>query len=162
MVQSRVIRIDEDVWDQLKARAQPFEDSPNTVLRRVFGLDIEKAKNDGNQHNERDSRILRLIDLVKSVTREDIDVRYYPTSRQYSVRSKTGIVFAYLIPQKRRMKIAAKKDSAEQAGFTNFQHEVKRGWFNSSSEVYWYVADKDEESYMAASRMLATLWSENR
>jgi hypothetical protein len=33
------IRIDEDVWTWLKGLAKPFEDTPNTVLRRVAGLD---------------------------------------------------------------------------------------------------------------------------
>ena len=33
------IRIDEDVWAWLKRQAQPFEDTPNSVLRRVAGID---------------------------------------------------------------------------------------------------------------------------
>lgn len=32
------IRIDDEVWAWLKSQAQPFEDTPNTVLRRVAGL----------------------------------------------------------------------------------------------------------------------------
>lgn len=35
------IRIDDDVYDRLKEQAEPFVDTPNTVLRRVLGL--EKA-----------------------------------------------------------------------------------------------------------------------
>lgn len=35
---SKVIRIDDDVWENLVKRAQPLVDSPNDVLRRVFGL----------------------------------------------------------------------------------------------------------------------------
>lgn len=33
------IRIDDDVWSWLKDQARPFEDTPNSVLRRVAGLD---------------------------------------------------------------------------------------------------------------------------
>jgi len=33
------IRIDDQVWAWLKGHAQPFEDTPNSVLRRVAGLD---------------------------------------------------------------------------------------------------------------------------
>lgn len=33
------IRIDDDVWAWLKSHAQPFEDTPNSVLRRLAGLD---------------------------------------------------------------------------------------------------------------------------
>jgi len=33
------IRIDNQVWEYLKRKAEPFEDTPNSVLRRLFGLD---------------------------------------------------------------------------------------------------------------------------
>jgi 5-methylcytosine-specific restriction protein A len=36
---SPVIRVDADVWEWLKTRARPLEDTPNTVLRRIAGLD---------------------------------------------------------------------------------------------------------------------------
>jgi Mrr restriction endonuclease-like protein len=32
------IRVDDEVWGWLKSQAQPFEDTPNSVLRRVAGL----------------------------------------------------------------------------------------------------------------------------
>ena len=32
------IRIDDDVWRYLQGKARPFEDTPNDVLRREFGL----------------------------------------------------------------------------------------------------------------------------
>ena len=34
-----VIRIDDEVWQWLQSRAQPLVDNPNSVLRRVAGLD---------------------------------------------------------------------------------------------------------------------------
>lgn len=33
------IRIDDDVWNYLKKKAEPFEDTPNSVLRRLFRLE---------------------------------------------------------------------------------------------------------------------------
>lgn len=35
---SPTIRIDDDVFDELKKHAEPFVDTPNTVLRRILGL----------------------------------------------------------------------------------------------------------------------------
>lgn len=32
------VEIDEQVWEELKAQAEPFVDTPNTVLRRLLGL----------------------------------------------------------------------------------------------------------------------------
>ena len=37
------IRIDDEVWEVLKQRAIPLEDTPNDVLRRALGLEIGKA-----------------------------------------------------------------------------------------------------------------------
>jgi hypothetical protein len=34
-----VLRIDDEVWAWLKSHATPFEDTPNSVLRRLAGLD---------------------------------------------------------------------------------------------------------------------------
>lgn len=36
------IRIDDDVYSWLKSQAIPFEDTPNSVLRRLAGLDTNK------------------------------------------------------------------------------------------------------------------------
>ena len=36
---SPVVRVDADVWEWLKRLARPLEDTPNSVLRRVAGLD---------------------------------------------------------------------------------------------------------------------------
>ena len=38
------IRIDKDVYEWLKSQAVPFEDSPNSVLRRLAGLDNQESE----------------------------------------------------------------------------------------------------------------------
>jgi hypothetical protein len=38
------IRIDDDVYEWLQKMARPFEDTPNSVLRRVAGLDSSPVK----------------------------------------------------------------------------------------------------------------------
>ncbi len=40
---SPTIRIDNDVYAWLQERARPFEDTPNSVLRRLAGLDEDKV-----------------------------------------------------------------------------------------------------------------------
>jgi hypothetical protein len=39
-----IIRIDNDVWAYLKRKAEPFEDTPNSVLRRLFRLERRGRK----------------------------------------------------------------------------------------------------------------------
>jgi hypothetical protein len=43
----KTIRVDEDVWKALQKKAIAFEDTPNSVLRRVFGLDRSKSRHNG-------------------------------------------------------------------------------------------------------------------
>lgn len=38
------VRVDSDVYAWLQAQARPFEDTPNTVLRRVAGLDAARPE----------------------------------------------------------------------------------------------------------------------
>lgn len=38
-----VLRVDDEVWEWLKKNARPLEDTPNTVLRRIAGLDSESG-----------------------------------------------------------------------------------------------------------------------
>lgn len=47
---SSVIRVDTAVWEWLKTQARPLEDTPNSVLRRVAGIDpplVAQAADDG-------------------------------------------------------------------------------------------------------------------
>lgn len=41
------LRVDDDVYEQLKRHAEPFIDTPNSVLRRLLGLDQEIAAPNG-------------------------------------------------------------------------------------------------------------------
>lgn len=58
------IEIDSDVLDHLKKNADPFNDSPNSVLRRLFGLDGAKSK--GNNKNQQ-GVIMRSEEFVKKI-----------------------------------------------------------------------------------------------
>jgi len=40
----RAVRIDDAVWSALQKRARAFEDTPNSVLRRVLGIDRSNGK----------------------------------------------------------------------------------------------------------------------
>jgi hypothetical protein len=46
------IRIDDEVFALLQAEAKPFVDTPNTVLRRKFGLDPRQAGTTANSPSE--------------------------------------------------------------------------------------------------------------
>jgi len=41
------IRIDQEVWNELQRRAEPFVDNPNTVIRRLLKLDGGERRRNG-------------------------------------------------------------------------------------------------------------------
>ena len=43
------IRVDDEVWEWLKHNAEPFSDTPNSVLRRLAGLDEGENRMTGTQ-----------------------------------------------------------------------------------------------------------------
>jgi hypothetical protein len=49
---SPTIRIDEEVFDELKKHAEPFIDTPNSVLRRLLGLSEARAATNGSSDRD--------------------------------------------------------------------------------------------------------------
>jgi len=151
MPPSRVIRIDERVWAELQKRARPLEDTPNSVLRRVFGLLEEGTESDGM-----DPRVTKLLQLVRE------SVGHMPqvdaVRRGYSVLSATGEAVAYIRPQKERLRIEASKEKAEKATLTNWDRERPDSLFGGLG-VRWYVPDGDDAAYQCATAVLEKLWT---
>jgi len=52
----KAIRIDDDVWGSLQRKAIAFEDTPNSVLRRVLGIDRVNGKRRGKTRAARGMR----------------------------------------------------------------------------------------------------------
>ena len=52
----KAIRIDDDVWIALQKKANAFEDTPNSVLRRVLGIDRANGKGRGKKRAARGTR----------------------------------------------------------------------------------------------------------
>lgn len=52
----KAIRIDDDVWASLQKKASAFEDTPNSVLRRVLGIDKANGKRHGKNRAARGTR----------------------------------------------------------------------------------------------------------
>jgi hypothetical protein len=53
----KVIRIDEDLWEVLKGKAIPLEDTPSSVLRRIFlEHGLLRKHGEKSQYKERNSK----------------------------------------------------------------------------------------------------------
>jgi hypothetical protein len=150
MKPSKVIRIDAQVWAELQRRARPLEDTPNSVLRRVFGLPEDSA---GPARLE--PRVTRLLALVRDLVGQMPLVE--AARKGYAFLSPTGLVVADLRPQKERLRAEASKTVAETAGLTAWDRQGSEG-FDGGPSVRWYAADGDDAGYQRLAAVLAQLW----
>lgn len=165
MAPSKVIRIDEQVWIELQKLARPLEDTPNSVLRRVFGLSEEEADDrvvevaEGKFHEAAmDTRVARLLDAVRTRVGETPQITR--GKKVYSLLSETEKVIACIRPHKEKLRIAAEKETAQRAGLGGWDRERPKGWFGKP-DVRWYIEDRDDAAYQQAVKLLEQLWRSN-
>ncbi len=150
MPPAKVIRIDEEVWAELQKRAHPLEDTPNSVLRKVFGL-----PEDGAETDKTDIRITKLLEAVEESVGETPQLRR--GRKDYSFLSKTEEVVASIRPRQQRLRIETRKETALKMGLSGWDRERKKGFFGEPS-VRWYIPDGDDTAYQQAARLLEKLW----
>jgi hypothetical protein len=150
MPPAKVIRIDEEVWAELQKRARPLVDTPNSVLRKVFGLPEEASETD-----ETDIRITKLLEALEESVGETPQVRR--GRKDYSFLSKTEEVVASIRPRQQRLRIETRKETALKLGLSGWDRERKKGFFGEPS-VRWYLPDGDEVAYQQAAGLLEKLW----
>lgn len=150
MPPSRVIRIDGQVWAELQQRARPLEDTPNSVLRRVFELP-EAASEPGGL----DPRVAALLHRVQQLVGAAPQVQ--PVEKGYSLLSRTGEGVAYIRPQRDRLRVGASKELARKAGLDTWDRERADRFFGGPS-VRWYAQDGDDAGYQRLCAVLEKLW----
>jgi len=150
MAPSRVIRIDDQVWAELQRRARPLEDTPNSVLRQVFGLPAAEAEPEGLN-----PRVASLLELVQQSVgrRPELDT----VRKGYSLRSDSGEAVAYIRPQQEGLRVETSRQMAEAAGVSHWDRERPTGFFGAPA-VRWYVPDGDDSAYQILAAVLSKLW----
>jgi hypothetical protein len=146
---SRVIRIDEEVWAELQRRARPLEDTPNSVLRRVFALPDESSNEAGPDH-----RLGRLLELVEEMVGKRL--RLSPARKGHAVLSAANEPVAFVRAQRGRLRVTAGKQAAELAGLSDWHRERIDTDFSGGS-VGWYAPDGDHVAYQEVASVLARL-----
>jgi hypothetical protein len=150
MPPSRVIRIDDEVWVELQSRARPLEDTPNSVLRRVFGLPEQTSIEAGIDH-----RILRLLELLQ----EAVGTRplLSPAKKGHALLSATNEPIAFFRSQRDRLRVTVSRQSAEGVGLSDWHRERADIAFSGGS-VSWYAPDADDVAYQELTAVVAKLW----
>ena len=160
MVTTRVIRIDEEVWVELQRRAVPFEDNPNSVIRKLLSLPaVRTASGPIDSENKMDERVSELVGIVEGAVGEALAFPPVPRIQYVRFDGLTAKVRAYIYPQKRRLKIETSRQMAEGVGIYDWDYELKNGWFNTGiPSVYWYAPDGEKAAYRRAANVLAELY----
>lgn len=159
MVSSRVIRIDQEVWAELQRQAIPFEDNPNSVLRRIFGLGQHGgSRSDGSGANDLDPRVAKLLQLVEALVGHPVATSPTKSGQSYRFKSQRGKIVAFLYPQNRRLKVETSKQMATEAGINAWDHCLTKGWWGQHDSVYWYIPYNQDEAYEQVAGVLDRLW----
>lgn len=154
---SRVIRVDEEVYYELRRRARPFEDTPNSVLRQELGLEERVTQSKRTCEGTIDPAIVTLLSRAGVASQQATS-----TSKRanfYRVRGASGNVVAHIERQKSRLRISAPKGATQRLGLTHWDRELRGGYYTADDEVYWYVADSDDDAIARGASALRALCS---
>ena len=156
---SKVIRIDLEVWSQLQLRAIPFQDNPNSVLRRLLKLTTTKASDSNGSGTDLPiTRVGKLLKLVEPQTGKPLAISATRTGQSYRFKSHRDKVVAFIHSQTKRLKVESSEQMARDAGINNWDHWLKNGWWRQDHSVYWFIPNDDDGAYERVAVVLGRLW----
>ena len=133
MVEKKTIKIDQEVYDELRKRIQEFDDTPNAVLRRVFNIDFPKrmkAESGIQKHGKSSSK--NIIGRIEGDRQRDRLKKMYGSRIDgYPILYHAGWPRSGVEIQKYSFGIPARK----------FQDQMKQGGF------VVFICGKAEESF---------------
>lgn len=93
---TRTLEIDDEVWEWLKARATPFEDTPNSVLREIAGLGRDSPPTEPHSASKR-----RIQIVSQAGGRSDL-LRPFLRKLETTVTQQSGSVAVWQAGSQRR------------------------------------------------------------
>jgi len=116
------IKIDDDVMESLKSKADPFNDTPNSVLRRLLGLD--NSKRTENRKEKTTRGIMKSDEFVRKVITEHYE---------YDGRPQKVGRFRYLFNL-----------DGKYVYFQNFNEPTNNLWYRLRSNALEKLKNKNE------------------
>ena len=163
------IDVDDEVWSELQKRAKPFEDTPNSVLRRLVGLsDISAGPGAAPPGWDADSPLREPRgrpaggDRLLATLLEKAGLSHFPGASfdgtRWAGRLDTGTpIVAYLNVQKKGLKLEVKKSIAAERSLTG-EREQPKGWFGIDDCLVWYVRNGNQRDMATAATVLSSLF----
>jgi len=156
---TKVIRIDGEVWSELQERATPFQDNPNSVLRRILGLSSKAVITVNTSVGIiLDPRVTTLLSLVEARVGQAPVVSATNTGRSLGVRSNRGKLVAFIHQQIHRIKVESSEQMATGAGIDSWDHSLIKGWWGEDNSIYWHTPNDDDDAYIRTANILEKLW----
>lgn len=91
-----VIRVDEEVWGWLQTHARPFQDTPNSVLRRLAGLDNKAPSSQKSTQAGRSAkRLIRMPRRDRSNYGRDLNEKWN-IGAKHALYHKDGTYYNHL------------------------------------------------------------------
>ena len=143
----RKIRIDEDIYALLKKEAVPFEDEPNTVLRRMLGL-----RTDTHQDGETEGQVRRRISSKHLLPMKEFELSILRSLENHSGSASRNTVLKDVFGQLSDrlnafdLESTRNKESRWQSRAEFKGHSMrKNGYLDSESRGMWKLTSKGSQ-----------------
>lgn len=124
------IEIDEEVFELLTKNAEPFIDTPNTVLRKLLGFENSnkglKLQVNNNRKNRKDVK-MKTNDFVDNFLKEEIPNEFFHRKDrfQYMFESNNKLIY-----------------------FQNFNQSNSNLWYRVTEKPWTILQTSNKESYL--------------
>lgn len=89
---STTIRIDDEVYSWLQSKARPFEDTPNSVLRRIAGLDMDQHEDTQTESSpQKIKRSNSMAPTLNTISAGRSGIRGKDLNKQWNVRAEHAL-----------------------------------------------------------------------
>ena len=121
------IEVDSEVFEYLKKKAEPFVDTPNSVLRRILKIDKEDKPKKENIDLENTS-------LIETSTRDFVGI---VLDKEFTGNFETVQRYQYMF-----------ESSSNVVYFQNFNQDSETLWYRVNTKSYKLLKNSSKECYI--------------
>jgi len=104
-----------------------------------------------------DPRIREFLNEVGLLTGRPL--QHYAITDYHVLRDKNGAAYAYISPQRERLRVEVGRDRVEQAAIRDWEEVTPKGWSNEVDVAYFSIPNADENAMKHIADTLARLWA---
>lgn len=113
------------------------------------------AQNSAGASEPSDPRVRELLSNVSRLTARPL--QHYAITDYHVLRDKNGAAYAYISPQRERLRVEVGRDRVEQAAIRDWEEVTPKGWSNEVDVAYFSIPNADENAMKHIADTLARL-----